>query len=117
MALETFLAFMVGVTRRAPRAEEDNDIWNDMDVLHFLTTHQYPSEMSAKARGRVYHWAKAYRWMTDNLFKLLPGGVMVVVPKPGEREKTTLDTHCGMGHFGVQRVLDRLQKKSRHEPN
>ena len=48
--------------------------------------------------------------MADNLFKLLPGSVMVVVPKPGERAKITLDTHRGMGHFGVQRVLDRLQK-------
>ena len=35
---------------------------------------------------------------------------MVVVPQPKEREQLALDTHRRMGHFGVQRVLDRLQK-------
>ena len=111
LAPATFPAFMAGVKRGLPKIEEDNDIWNDMGVLHFLTTHQYPSGVTARARDRVYHQAKAYRWMADNLFKLLLGGVMVVVPKPGERAKITLDTHWGMGYFGVQPVLDRLQKK------
>ena len=36
---------------------------------------------------------------------------MVVVPKEGERESIALETHRGMGHYGVQRVLDRLQQK------
>ena len=110
LAPATFLAFMAGVPRGTPDAEEKNDIWSDGDVLYFLTTHKYPSGMTARDRDRVYHRGKAYRWMADNLFKLLPGGVMVVVPRPGERAKLTLDTHRGMGHFGVQRVLDRLQK-------
>ena len=34
---------------------------------------------------------------------------MVVVPRPQDREDIALQTHRGMEHFGVQRVLDRLQ--------
>ena len=48
--------------------------------------------------------------MGDSVFKLLPSKVMVVVPRVAERENITLETHRGMGHFGVQRVLDWLQK-------
>ena len=48
--------------------------------------------------------------MADSVFKLLASGAMVVVPRIAERESIALDTHRGMGHFGVQRVLDRLQK-------
>ena len=40
--------------------------------------------------------------------KHLPGGKMVVVPKMEDREEIVLETHRGMGHHGVQRVLDRL---------
>ena len=32
------------------------------------------------------------------------------VPEPSKRIKLALNTHRGMGHFGVQRVIDRLQK-------
>ena len=48
--------------------------------------------------------------MGDSVFKHLPSGKMVVVPRLGEREKIVLETHRGMGHYGVQRVLDRLQQ-------
>ena len=61
LAPATFLAFMASVAKGALGAEEDNDIWNDMDVLHFLKSHRYPSGMAARARDRVYHRAKAYR--------------------------------------------------------
>ena len=44
------------------------------------------------------------------MFKLFPGKVMVVVPRVAKREHIALETHRGMGHFGVQRVLDRPQK-------
>ena len=66
--------------------------------------------MSARNRDTGRHRAKAYRWMADNIFKVLIGGTMVVVPRPEDRASITLETHRGMGHFGVQRVLDRLQK-------
>ena len=46
--------------------------------------------------------------MADNRFNILPGSVMVVVPRPGEQAKITLDTHRGMGHFGV-RMLDVIE--------
>ena len=34
---------------------------------------------------------------------------MVVVPRPRERIHLALDAHQALRHFGVQRVLDRLQ--------
>ena len=66
--------------------------------------------VSARERDRIYRRAKSYRCMADSVFKLLVGGTMVVVPRVAERESIALDTHRGMGHFGVQRVLDRLHK-------
>ena len=35
---------------------------------------------------------------------------MVALPRSAERMQLALDTHRSIGHFGVQRVLDRLQK-------
>ena len=58
----------------------------------------------------MYRRAKAYRWMGDGVFKQLPGGKMVVVPKMANQKSIVLKTHRGMGHYGVQRVLDRLQQ-------
>ena len=102
----SWVAFMVGV---APAAtEEERDIWQDAAVLRFLQTHKYESGRSAKERDRIYKKAKVYRWMEENVLKLLPGGAMVVVPRAVEREGIVIGTHRGMGHFGVQRVLDRL---------
>ena len=43
------------------------------------------------------------------MFKQLPGGKLVVVPRTADREGIMLETHRGMGHYGVQRVVDRLQ--------
>ena len=48
--------------------------------------------------------------MGDNLFKQLENGVMVAVPRTAERMQLALYTHRSMGHFGLQRVLDGLQK-------
>ena len=81
-----------------------------MAVLRFIQTHQYGNGLSAKERDRIYKRAKAYRWMGSSVFKQLPGDRMVVVPKEAERESIALETHRGMGHYGVQRVLDRLQQ-------
>ena len=79
-------------------------------MLRFLQTHKYESGRSANERDRIYRRAKAYRWIGDSILKLLPGGAMVVVPRAAEREGIVIGTHRGMGHFGVQRVLDRLQR-------
>ena len=84
------------------------DIWDDVEVLRFLQTHKYGSGLSAKERDRIYRRARGYRWMGDSIFKLLPSHVMVVVPRVEERVNIAIETHRGMGHFGVQRVLDRL---------
>ena len=58
----------------------------------------------------VYRRARGYRWLESNLFKLIEGGALRAVPQPSERMKLALDTYRGMGHFGVMRVIDRLQK-------
>ena len=104
----SWLAVMVGVAPAA--AEEERDIWHDAAVLRFLQTHKYESGRSAKERDRIYRRAKAYRWTGESVLKLFPGGVMVVVPRASEREGIVIGTHRGMGHFGVQRVRDGLQR-------
>ena len=101
---------MVGLPPSSMEAEGEKDIWSDVEVLRFLQTHKYGSGLSARERDRIYRREKSYRWMADNVFKLLASGAMVVVPRVAERESIALETHMGMGHFGVQRVLDRLQK-------
>ena len=58
----------------------------------------------------MYRRAKSYRRIADGVMKMMLGGAMVVVPRLVQREEIVLDTHQGMGNFGVQRVLDRLQK-------
>ena len=115
MPLATFLAFMGGVPQAtvgggAPSADEERDIWMDEALLLFIQTHKHGKGQSAKERDRIYRRAKAYRWMGDNVLKQLPGGKLVVVPRAAEREGIVLETHRGMGHYGVQRVLDRLQQ-------
>ena len=104
------LAFIAGNPSDAMPKEEVKEIWEDWEVLRFLQTHNYGAGLSARERDRVYWRAKNYRWMGDTLFKQLESGVMVVVPRTAERMQLALDTHRSMGHFGVQRKLDRLQK-------
>ena len=101
---------MVGNVRPTQPGEEEIDIWHDVEVLRFLQTHKYGSGLSAKERDRIYRRARGYRWMGDSIFKLLPSRVLVVVPRVEDRINLAIETHRGMGHFGVQRVLDRLQK-------
>ena len=87
----------------------EEDIWEDTQVLIFLQTHKYGLGLSALSKDRIYRRARSYRWMGSDLFRFQQRGVLVVVPRPAAREQITLDTHWGMGHFGVQRVLDRLK--------
>ena len=110
MAPTTFLSFMVGLSTSSSKGEGEKDIWSDVEVLRFLQTHQYGGGLSARERDRIYRGEKSYRWMSDGVFKLLVGGAMVVVPRIAERDNIALETHRGMGHFGVHRVLDRMQK-------
>ena len=101
---------MVGAADSTAPKEGEKDIWHDEDVLRFLQTYKYGIGLSAKERDRVYRRARAYRWMADGVMKLQPAGVMVVVPRPGDRQTIVTEQHQTMGHFGVQRVLDVLQK-------
>ena len=110
LAPVTFLALMVGAAPATDAAEEERDIWEDAKVLNFILTHKYHDGLSAKSRDRIYRRAKSYRWMGDGVMRLLQGGAIVVVPWPADWQQIVAATHQGMGHFGVQRVLDRLQK-------
>ena len=109
MVPATYFAFMVGESERGG-GKAETDIWNDVEVLRFLQTHQYGGGINAKERDRIYRRAKSYRWMADGVQKILLGKAMVVVPRIRDRTTLALETHRSMGHFGVQRVLDRLQK-------
>ena len=108
MAPAKYLALMATPVNLG--TEEEKDIWHDTPMLRFLQTHKYETGLSTKGRDRVYRRARAYRWMADGVYKLLANGSMVVVPRHSEREAITLEAHRGMGHYGVQRTLDRLQK-------
>ena len=110
LAPTTFLAMMANIPEAPPPAAAEADIWEDLEVLRLLQTHKYGQGLSAQERDRTYRRAKNYRWMGNNVYKMQPRGVLVVVPKPAERAAIVLDLHRSMGHFGVQRVLDRLQK-------
>ena len=65
MAPSTLLALMVGVDPPTQDGEEKRDIWNDVEVLRFLQTHKYGSELSAKERDRIYVRAKSC--LSDNV--------------------------------------------------
>ena len=54
LAPATFLAFMVGLPPSSTEAEEEKDIWSDVEVLRFLQTHQYGCGLSARERDRIY---------------------------------------------------------------
>ena len=86
-------------------------MWDDVEVLWLLQTHKYGNGLSAKSRDRIYRHTYGYRWMGDNLFKLLQQGAMVVVLRLAKRVLIVLDTHRGMDHFEVQCVVDRSWKK------
>ena len=98
---------MAAVGVMAPIREE-KDIWGDGEVLHFIQTHQHTKGLTAQERDNIYRGAQGYRWLGSSLFKLQEGGALRAVPQPSKRMKLALDTHRGMGHFGVQRVIDRL---------
>ena len=101
---------MVGLASRVHGGEVEKDIWTDVEVLRFLQTRKYGNDFGGKERDRIYRRAKGCRWMGDGVFKMLQQAILVVVPRPEERVAIALETHRGMGHFGVHRVLDRLQK-------
>ena len=92
--------------------EEEKEIWDDEEVLRLLQTYTYGNALSAKTRNHIHRRARNYRrgLMADILFKLVQRGAPVVMPRPSERTQIAPDTHWGMDYFGVQRVLDRLQK-------
>ena len=61
LAPVTFLAMMVGSMPSTDAIEEERDIWDDAEVLHFIVTHKYQDGLSAKTRDRIYRRAKSYR--------------------------------------------------------
>ena len=75
---------MVGAAPSTNVAEEERDIWDDAEVLHFILTHKYQDGLSAKTSDRIFGRAKSYRWMGDEVMRLLQGGAIVVVPRPAD---------------------------------
>ena len=68
MALATYLA---GTADPLHAANEGKEMWDDVEVLRLLETHKYDNGLSAKTQYRIYHRARGYRWMGDNLYELL----------------------------------------------
>ena len=60
MVPATYLAFMVGEVEHTG-GEEERNVWNDVEVLRFLQTHQYGGGVSGRERDRIYRRAKSYR--------------------------------------------------------
>ena len=88
------------------------DIWNDAHAVLFLKTHKKPDNVTSTEKDRVYRRAKQFRWLAHNLYRLQKNGLkMQLVPKPHDRIPLITKIHREMGHYGVQRVLDRMQKK------
>ena len=112
MAPATYSAMMATAADPIHVTEEEKEIWDDEEVLRLLQTHMHGNALSAKTRDRIHRRARSYRCglMEGNLFKLVQRGAPVVVPRPSERTQIALDTCWGMGYFGVEHVLDRLQK-------
>ena len=52
---------MAGAAPSPDVVEEERDIWEDTEVLHFILTHKYHDGLSAKTRDRIYRRAKSYR--------------------------------------------------------
>ena len=104
----TYFSMMAGLAPSPLVDVGGEDIWEDTQVLMFLQTHKYGLSLSALSKDKIYWRARSHRWMGSDLFRLQQRGVLVVVPRLAAREQITLDTHKGMGHFGVQQVLDRL---------
>ena len=91
--------------------DSGSEIWDDIDTLDYLRTHKYNTHLDPKAKDRVYHRAKQFRWLAHNLYKLQGGSVsMQLVPRPQERRALISKVHNDMGHYGVKRVIDILQK-------
>ena len=44
------------------------------------------------------------------LYKVFPGGIMLVMPKPAARFPLILKVHQQLDHFGINRVQQLLQK-------
>lgn len=87
MAPETYLAMIVGLSTLVQDGEEEKDIWDDVDVLRLLQTHKYGNGLGANMRDRIYKRAKIYRWMGDNVFKMLQQGALMVVFRPAGRRE------------------------------
>ena len=97
-----------------PLSSEDKltqlEIWEDESVLHLLKTHKYQEELSPLNKDRVYRRAKGFRWLSHNLYKSMnDGSRLLLVPLPEERGELVKRVHRDMGHFGVNRILDRLK--------
>ncbi|KAJ9531307.1 hypothetical protein QJQ45_006751 [Haematococcus lacustris] len=85
-------------------AEEDTDVHADIATLHFLRTGAHNPGQSATELRRVTRRAKAYRWDSNQLLRVMADGSTKVVPAPPARDQLVLAMHGSNGHFGVRRT-------------
>ncbi|KAJ9527864.1 hypothetical protein QJQ45_005505 [Haematococcus lacustris] len=84
--------------------EEDTDVHADIATLHFLRTRAHNPGQSATELRRVTRRAKAYRWDSNQLLRVMADGSTKVVPAPPARDQLVLAMHGSNGHFGVRRT-------------
>ncbi|KAJ9527860.1 hypothetical protein QJQ45_005506 [Haematococcus lacustris] len=84
--------------------EEDTDVHAAIATLHFLRTRAHNPGQSATELRRVTRRAKAYRWDSNQLLRVMADGSTKVVPAPPARDQLVLAMHGSNGHFGVRRT-------------
>lgn len=110
---EAYFAFMARRVENESGVGERSrvEIWEDTNVLDFLRTHKDGEHLGVLERDRVYRRVTQYRWLGGTLYKERVGkGVLLIVPKPEERLGLVVKVHEGMGHYGLRRVVDILEK-------
>ena len=91
-------------------AAASGEVWADRQLLEYLQGGKKSEEWDALERDRVYRRGTKYRWLGTSLYKVGEKGRMLVIPRPPEREGLVKKVHEEMGHFGVMRVADQLEK-------
>jgi RNase H-like domain found in reverse transcriptase/Reverse transcriptase (RNA-dependent DNA polymerase)/Integrase zinc binding domain/PHD-finger len=81
-----------------------SDVWNDQDTLSYIRTGELRKDLNHKQRDRVLRRAKAYRWLGEKLYRLMPDDTQRVCPSKDERTDVIKQTHSQNGHFGVKRT-------------
>jgi hypothetical protein len=90
-------------------SRQQMDVWEDMQLLHYLSEQQYQAGTSHSERTRVRKRAAFYKLAVDGrLIRILPDSSTREVPKIPERLQIIKSYH-DMGHYGVRRTAALVQ--------